>query len=59
MGLLANPPPGLPPDHNPAFEMRIETGMHPMPCSRPMMCRSQGELDECRKQQVAFLLDQG
>ena len=56
--VLADPPPGLPPDRGPAFELRIETGTHPMPRSRPMKRWSQGELDECRKQ-VAFLLDQG
>ena len=56
--MLAGPPPGLPPDRGPAFELRIETGSHPMPRSRPMKRWSQGELDECRKQ-VAFLLDQG
>ena len=56
--VLAGPPPGLPPDRGPAFELRIETGSHPMPRSRPMKRWSQGELDECRKQ-VAFLLDQG
>ena len=32
------------------FEVRIETGTHPMPRSRPMKRWSQGELDECRKQ---------
>ena len=56
--VLAGPPPGLPPDRGPAFELRIETGAHPMPRSRPMKRWSQGELDECRKQ-IAFLLDQG
>ena len=56
--MLANPPPDLPPDHGPAFELRIETGTHPMPHSRPVKRWSQGELDECCKQ-VAFLLDQG
>ena len=56
--VLAGPPPGLPPDRGPAFELRIETGSHPMPRSRPMKRWSQGELDECRKQ-VSFLLDQG
>ena len=56
--VLAGPPPGLPPDRGPAFELRIDTGEHPMPRSRPMKRWSQGELDECRKQ-VAFLLDQG
>jgi hypothetical protein len=56
--VLGGPPPGLPPDRGPEFELRIETGSHPMPRSRPMKRWSQGELDECRKQ-VAFLLDQG
>ena len=61
--VLADPPPGLPPDRGPAFQLRIfqlriETGTHLMPRSRPMKRWSQGELDECRKQ-VAFLLDQG
>ena len=61
--MLADPPPGLPPDRGPAFQLRIfqlriETGTHLMPRSRPMKRWSQGELDECRKQ-VAFLLDQG
>ena len=33
--VLADPPPGLPPDRGPAFELRIETGTHPMPrCGR-------------------------
>ena len=56
--VLGGPPPGLPPDRGPEFELHIETGPHPMPHSRPMKRWSQGELDECRKQ-VAFLLDQG
>jgi Reverse transcriptase (RNA-dependent DNA polymerase) len=56
--VLAGPPPGLPPDRGPAFELRIDTETHPMPRSRPMKRWSQGELDECRKQ-VAFLLDVG
>ena len=60
--VLADPPPGLPPDRCPAFELRIETGTHPMPHLLPMkrwsQGESQGELDECSKQ-VAFLLDQG
>jgi hypothetical protein len=56
--VLAGPPPGLPPDRGPEFELRIDTGSQPMPRSRPMKRWSQGELDECRKQ-VAFLLDQG
>ena len=55
--VLAGPPPDLPPDRGPAFELRINTGEHPMPRSRPMKRWSQGELDECRKQ-VASLLDQ-
>ncbi len=29
--ILAGPPPGLPPDRGPAFELRIDTGSHPMP----------------------------
>ena len=49
------PQPGLPPDRGPAFELRIKTGAHPMPRSRPMKRWSQGELDECRRQ-MAFLL---
>ena len=60
---LSDPPPGLPPDHGPAFELSIETGTHPMPRSRPMKRWSQGELDECRGKQAAraaaFLLGQG
>jgi hypothetical protein len=56
--VLAGPPPGLPPDRCPAFELLIKTGSHPMPLSLPMKHWSQGELDECSKQ-VAFLLDQG
>jgi hypothetical protein len=56
--VLAGPPPGVPPDRGPAFELRIETGCHPMPARGPMKRWSQGELDECRKQ-VAYLLDQG
>ena len=48
--VLAGPPPGLPPDRGPAFELRIETGSHPMPRFLPMKRWSQGELDECRKQ---------
>ena len=56
--VLGGPPPGLPPDRGPEFELRIETGSHPMPRSRPMKRLSQGELDECRKQ-VTYLLDQG
>jgi hypothetical protein len=54
------PPPGLPPDRGPEFELRVDTGSHRMPRSRPMKrWWSQGELDECRKQAAAFLLDQG
>ncbi len=56
--VLAGPPPGLPPDRGPEFELRIDTGSHPMPRSRQMKRWSQGELDECRKE-VACLLDQG
>jgi hypothetical protein len=58
--VLASPPPGLPPDRGPEFELCIDNGPHPMPRSRPMKRWSQGELDEpeCRKQ-VAFMLDQG
>jgi hypothetical protein len=56
--VLAGPPPGLPPDRGPEFELRIDTGDHPMPRSRPMKRLSQGELDECR-QQIALLLDHG
>ena len=56
--VLADPPPGLPPDRGRAFELHLETGTHPMPRSRPMKRWSQGELDECRKQ-VARMLDQG
>ena len=56
--VLAGPPPGLPPDRGPEFELRIDTGDHPMPRSRPMKRLSQGELDECR-QQIATLLDHG
>jgi hypothetical protein len=56
--VLAGPPPGLPPDRGPEFELRIETGSAPMPRSRPMKRWSQGELDECRRQ-VALLLDNG
>ena len=55
---LAVPPPSLPPDSGPAFELHIETGEHQMPCSRPMKRWSQGELDDCHKQ-VAILLNQG
>ena len=54
--VLAGPPPGPPPDWGPEFELRIDTGNHPMPRSRPMTRLSQGELDECR-QQIALLLD--
>ena len=56
--VLGPPPPGLPPDRGPDFELHIETGTSPMPRSRPMKRWSQGELDECRKQ-VAHLLDNG
>ena len=56
--VLAGPPPGLPPDRGPEFELRIDTGAHPMPRSRPMKRWSQGELDECRRQ-VALLLANG
>jgi hypothetical protein len=56
--VLGGPPPGLPPDSGQDFELRIETGSHPMPRSRPMKRWSQGDLDECRKQ-VATLLDRG
>ena len=56
--VLADPPPGLPAVHTPAFGFRIETCMHPMTRSRPMKRCSQGELDECSKQ-MAFLLFQG
>ena len=34
--VLAGPPPGLPPDRGPAFELHIDTGEHPMPRSRPI-----------------------
>jgi hypothetical protein len=34
--VLAGPPPGLPPDRGPAFELRIETGSRPMPRPRPV-----------------------
>ena len=34
--VLAGPPPGLPPDRGPAFELRIDTGEHPVPRSRQM-----------------------
>ena len=56
--VLAGPPPGLPPDRGADFELRIDTGQHPMPRSRPMKRWSQGELDECRRQ-VTTLLDNG
>ena len=56
--VLAGPPPGPPPDWGSEFELRIDTGNHPMPRSRPMTRLSQGELDECR-QQIALLLDHG
>ena len=56
--VLGGPPPGLPPDRGPEFELRIDTGTAPMPRSRPMKRWSQGELDECRRQ-VALLLDNG
>jgi hypothetical protein len=55
--ILAGPPPGLPPDRGPAFELRIDTGSHPMQRSEKMKRWSQG-VNECLKQ-VAFLLDQG
>ena len=56
--VLGGPPPGLPPDRGAEFELRIDTGDHPMPRSRPMKRWSQGELDECR-QHVTALLDNG
>ena len=34
--VLADPPPGLPPDSGPAFDLRIETGTQPMPRSWPI-----------------------
>ena len=34
--VLAGPPPSLPPDRAPAFELHIETDTHPTPRSRPM-----------------------
>jgi hypothetical protein len=34
--VLGGPPPGLPPDRGQDFELRIETGSHPMPRSRKM-----------------------
>ena len=40
--VLGGPPPGLPPDRGPEFELRIETGSHPMPRSRPMKRLSPG-----------------
>ena len=51
-------PASVPHDRGPAFELRVDTGEHPMPRPRPMKRWSQGEFDVCRKQ-VAFLLDQG
>ena len=56
--MVAGPPPSLPPDRCPAFELHVETGEHLMQRSRPMKRWLQGKLDECRKQ-VSFLLDQG
>ena len=35
--VLAGPLSGLPPDRGPAFELRIDTGQHPLPRSRPMV----------------------
>jgi len=55
---LAGPPPGLPPDRGPEFELHIYTGDAPMARSRPMKRFSEGEMEECR-QQVAWLLDNG
>ena len=56
--VLGGPPPGLPPDRGPDFELHIDTGDAPMHRSRPMKRFSQGDLEECRKQ-VAALLDNG
>ena len=38
--------PCLPPDRGPAFELRLETGTHPMPRSRPM--KRCGRWSRCR-----------
>ena len=56
--VLAGPPPGMPPDRGPEYELHIDTGDSAMPRSRPMKRWSQGELDECRRQ-IAILLDNG
>ena len=53
---LAGPPPGLPPDRGPEFELHINTSYTPMARSRPMERFSEGEMEVCSKQ-VAWLLD--
>ena len=54
--MLAGPPPGLPPDCGPEFELHINTGKAPMARSLLMKHFSEGEMEECSKQ-VAWLLD--
>ena len=56
--VLAWPPPGLPPDCGPEFELHIETSKATMPRSRPMRCLSEGEMEECSRQ-VQWLLENG
>ena len=48
----------LPPDRGQACELRIETGTHPMPRSRPKTRKGcpEGKLDEFCKQVVVFAL---
>jgi hypothetical protein len=60
--ILAGPPPGVPPDRGPAFELRIDTGSHPMPRSqsagrRASLTSAANRWPFCSI--MAFLLDHG